>query len=111
MEAVSIPILPERWAAILDSVQQALAQADAEAARSYSRSEESIPAWSDPTWQQRLAELEEKSRQLHACATGADLLAGEVEAAIQASEAALRQWLDRAEAIRGNLGNPSVDSI
>jgi hypothetical protein len=111
MEPVSLPILPERWGAILDSVQQAMAQADAEAARSASVLESPAPDWAESSWQQRLAELEEQARQLHACATRAELAAGEVEAALQASETALRQWLDRSEAVRRNLANPAAGSV
>lgn len=111
MELITQPILPERWAAILDSVQQAMAQADAEAARSASVLEGPAPDWVELPWQQRLAELEEQARQLHACATRAELAAGEVEAALQASEMALRQWLERSEAVRRNLANPSAGSV
>lgn len=111
MEPVSLPILPEHWAAILDSVQQALAQADAAAARASTSLDAPAANWADYAWKQSLGELEEKGRQLHACASGADLVAGEVEAALQASETALRQWLERAETIRRNLANRTAGSV
>ena len=111
MEPVSSPILPASWATILHNVQQSLAQAEAQAAESAQGLDAPAPDWASDAWQQSLAQLGEQGRRLHACAAGAGLIVAEIEAALQASETALRQWLERADAIRRNLANKTAGSV
>jgi hypothetical protein len=112
MNPVPSPILPARWAEILDSVQQALAQAEAEATRSAASLTTAAPALlADEAWQHALAQRGEQGRQLLAGPAAAELLVCEVEAALQASETALRQWLERAEALRRKLANGAGVSV
>jgi len=88
------PGLPACWTDILASVQQTLAQAEAAAERSAAQLAQGDPApAAAPPWVAQLTALDEPFRRLAACSAGADLLAAEVGAALQASEDALRQWL------------------
>lgn len=94
------PGLSARWADILSSVQQALARAEADAARSAQGLESPSSLPSPAAWDRQLAELADHARRWHALTAGADLVAGEAEAALQASETALREWAAHA----GELG-------
>jgi hypothetical protein len=105
------PTLPARWADILDSVLQALAQAEADAARS-AQGLDAVPADPpSPDWERHLTELNDQAQRLDACTANADLAAGAVDATLQASETALRQWLAQAEAIRRKLATRADLSV
>ena len=105
------PTLPARWADILDSVLQTLAQAEAEAARS-AQGLDAVPAHPPSSdWERHLAELTGQAQRLHACTADADLAAGAMEATLEAGETALRQWLAQAEAIRRNLATRADVSV
>jgi hypothetical protein len=105
------PALPARWADILDSVQQALAKAEAGAARAAQALDIAPPVLPLDDWQQRLTELSQPGRHLQACPADADLMVGEIEAVLQASETALREWLAHVDALRRKLANGDDVSV
>jgi len=110
-ETARKPLLPSRWADILDQVAQALAQTETEAARAEQVPPAAPTVDPDSAWQDALTRLGERLRQLDACVAQAGEAAEQVDAALQASENALRRWLAEAAAVRGKLANGASTSV
>jgi uncharacterized protein YukE len=110
-ETAREPLLPVHWADILDQVARALAQTEAEAAHADPVPPALPAADPDGAWQEALTRLGERLRQLDACVTQAGEAAEQVDAALQASENALRRWLAEAAAVRGKLVNGATSSV
>jgi hypothetical protein len=116
MPPVSSPALPASWATILENVQKAITQAQAEAVQTAQTLDAALAT--DPgalpnanAWQRGLEQLEEKFRQMKDCTARADQQAQEAERALAQSEEALRQWLALAEAIRRKLATAGGFSV
>ena len=116
MTAVSSRVLPACWSTILDNVQKALAQAESEAARAAAAIDGALGAeltvgGHNAVWQAGVDNLDEKIGRLEECAAKASQIVAETEVALASSEAALRQWLSLAEAMRRKLATQAVNSV
>jgi hypothetical protein len=116
MAPVSSPALPASWATILENVQQAITQAQAEAVQTAQTLDAALATDAgglpdDTAWRRSMEQLEEKFRQMKDCTARADQQAQEAEQALAQSEEALRQWLALAEAIRRKLATPGRFSV
>jgi hypothetical protein len=103
----STSALPESWTDVLVQIEAALSQTDAEATRAEQAlaapvSPAALNAESSPD---ALARLAERLRRLRECAAQAQQTAVDADAAVEHGEAALRQWLTEAAALRGKLAN------
>jgi hypothetical protein len=101
-------ILPERWAEVLDRVQQGLARAEAAAAQ---RAEalSTAPPSDDPSdgqadaWRQCRQRLDERLAGLEACIEKARQETTDAEAALEDSASWVRRWLAESEPVRQRL--------
>jgi hypothetical protein len=99
------PQLPPGWEEVLTRVGQALAAAEADAARR-EQARQTAPA--PPAGAGALPGLDrfrEHVRGLAECAGQADALVAEADAALGGAEDALRAWLQAAETTRRTLAN------
>jgi hypothetical protein len=95
-------VLPASWLEVLHQVEQALHQAVAEAAErertvASARSAATTPE-GEPVWQDGLQRLEERLQGLHAVVSQAEQRVAEVDGALAAAEAGLREGLTAAGA-------------
>jgi hypothetical protein len=104
-------VLPVRWIDVLERVAQALAQAEAEAARADLVVPAAPVADDDSAWQAVLTRLGERLRQFDDCVAQAGQSAEEVEAALEGSASVLRRWQAEAEAVRARLANGATSSL
>jgi hypothetical protein len=116
MAPVSSPALPASWATILENVQKAITQAQAEAVQTAQALDAALATDASTlpdadAWQRGLEQLEEKFRQMKDCTARADQQAQEAEQALAQSEDALQQWLVLAEAIRRKLASGGGFSV
>ncbi len=112
MVSPALPILPAQWGEILANVQRALSEAEQVAAHSAQQLDTlPTPPITLPAWQAQLEQLAASGRRLHAGVAAADLAGAEVDAALQAAEAALRQWSDQAAAAARKLANDAGPSV
>jgi hypothetical protein len=94
------------WADILQRGQQALQQAEAEAAQraaALDAAGAAATAAEERPWSGGLTESQARLERLIACADGAAQGVAEVDAALGAEEEALRNWLTASEAARRKL--------
>jgi hypothetical protein len=114
MSSISSGVLPACWAEILDNVEKALDQAEAEALRSAQALEAALASAtmrSDVGEHPGLAQLEEQQHRLAVGAAAADQVVAQVEATLAESEAALRRWLAEVAAIRRKLAKDDANSV
>lgn len=96
--------LPLDWSEVLDRVSQTLAQAE----EAGLRAEAILPAAvnsADDVWQEVLNRLGTGVRRLEQCVAQAGAAAAQAEASLEASEVALRDWLEHAAALSTKLAN------
>jgi hypothetical protein len=100
-------VLPADWEEVLRHGQQALQQAEAEAAKRAAALEQSAgsaaPAGEEPPWTRGLAEVQARLDGLPAYADAAARSVAEVDATLGAGEEALRGWLTASEVARRKL--------
>jgi len=104
------PVLPAAWVDVLESVQQALVKAEADAAqREQAAATFGLPSERQPdhevAWKQCLNRLDERSQAWQRRIQQAEREAGEGDTALQTGEAELRQWLTAAETAARRLVN------
>jgi hypothetical protein len=104
------PALPVSWASVLESVQQALAAAEAEAGkREEVAASLRLPSEGlsdrEAAWKEWRNRLDERSHAWNKAMEQAEKEAGEGDQALQAGEEELRQWLRAAEAAARRLVN------
>lgn len=99
------------WTDVLDNVQQALAQTEADAARAEQALGSSPSPASSDAERQMLEQQQERFNRLHACVARAEQTAAQAEAALQDSEEVLRRWVAEAEALRGRLANRATPPV
>jgi hypothetical protein len=103
-EKTSGSVLPLNWVEVLDGVAQALAKAEAEAARA-SACPQTDSASPNP---EAGLLLSERLRQLNECVARAEQSAEQAESRLQASEVLFRRWLAEAKAVRERLQTVAV---
>ena len=104
------PVLPAAWVDVLESVQQALVMAEADAAqRERAAATFGLPSERqrdhEVAWKQCLNRLDERSQAWQRRIQQAEREAGEGDTALQTGEAELRQWLTAAETAARRLVN------
>jgi hypothetical protein len=98
--------LPNTWIEVLESIEKALAQTEADAARAAEASASPTPADPQSEGPSPLDRLDERLRRLRASAAQAEQTAAQAGAAVEDGEQALRRWLAEAAALRGKLAKP-----
>lgn len=102
--------LPVDWSEVLDRVSQTLTQAE----EAGLRAEAILPTAADSAddaWQEVLNRLGTGGRRLEQCVAQAGAAAAQAEASLEASEAALRGWLEHAAALSTKLANQSSRTV